>query len=100
MVASCPAQGRNQGDGAGRRGPALRRRPLPAPVPRLDFRGIAAETVGAGSKAALVLEGEVANMSSDDKPVPLIELRRCPKGTQVMVGFAPSRDSVVAGAAP
>jgi hypothetical protein len=54
--------------------------PVPGAAPalrRLDFRSIAAELVGTGPEAALVVEGEVANMSSDDKPVPLIELQRC-----------------------
>jgi hypothetical protein len=95
MVASCPARGRNESDGAAR--PISRRHALhsasgrrilrarvvaalPGAAPlyaAVHFRSIAAELVGTGPQAALVVEGEVANMSSDDKPVPLIELQRC-----------------------
>jgi hypothetical protein len=47
---------------------------VPGLAPGLDFRRVAAEIVGAGADAALVVEGEVANMSSDAKAVPVIEL--------------------------
>ena len=47
---------------------------LPVATAGLAFRAVAAEIVGAGSDAALVVEGEVANMSSDAKAVPVIEL--------------------------
>jgi hypothetical protein len=60
---------------------------------------IAAELAGTGPEAALVLEGEVANMSSDVARAP-DQAPALPEGTQVMVRFASARDSVVAGAAP
>jgi hypothetical protein len=44
------------------------------PAPALDFRGVAAEMVGTGSEAALVIEGEIANMSGDEAALPPIEL--------------------------
>jgi hypothetical protein len=47
---------------------------LRASAPALDFRGVAAEMVGTGSEAALVIEGEIANMSGDEAVVPAIEL--------------------------
>ena len=47
---------------------------LPASAPALDFRGVGAEMVGTGSEAALVIEGEIANMSGDEAALPVIEL--------------------------
>ena len=47
---------------------------LPASAPALDFRGVGAEMVGTGSEAALVIEGEIANMSGDEAALPAIEL--------------------------
>ncbi len=47
---------------------------LPASPPALDFRGVVAEMVGTGSEAALVIEGEIANMSRDEAALPPIEL--------------------------
>jgi hypothetical protein len=47
---------------------------LPASAPALDFHGVAAEMVGTGSEAALVIEGEIANMSGDEAALPAIEL--------------------------
>jgi len=47
---------------------------LPVRASGLDFRLVAAEIVGTGSEAALVVEGEVANMSGDTATVPAIEL--------------------------
>jgi hypothetical protein len=75
MVASCPARGPKTA--TGRLGAAPLDAAVRPPVPGLDFRGTAAELLGTGPDAALVVEGEVANMSSDAKPVPLIELQRC-----------------------
>lgn len=47
---------------------------LPAAAPGLAFRLVTAEKAGTGSEATLVVEGEVANTSGDDKAVPVIEL--------------------------
>jgi hypothetical protein len=47
---------------------------LPLPTAGLDFRLVTAEMVRAGSEAALVVQGEIANMSADEKAVPAIEL--------------------------
>ena len=47
---------------------------LPVPMAGLDFRLVKAEMVGAGAEAALVVQGELANMSVDQKAVPVIEL--------------------------
>lgn len=47
---------------------------LPVPTAGLDFRAVTAEMVGAGAEAALVVQGEVANRSADEKAVPAIEL--------------------------
>ena len=47
---------------------------MPVSSPTLDFRGVAAEMVGTGSGAALVIDGEIANMSGDEAALPAIEL--------------------------
>jgi hypothetical protein len=47
---------------------------LPVQAPGLDFRLVVAEVVGTGSETALVVQGEIANMSGSTEAVPAIEL--------------------------
>jgi predicted Zn finger-like uncharacterized protein len=47
---------------------------LPVNLRGLAFRGVRSELVGAGADRVLVVEGEIANMSGRDAPVPPIEI--------------------------
>ena len=54
---------------------------LPVNLRGLEFRTVRSEVVGAGSDAVLVVEGEIANISGRDAPLPPIEIGvRGPEG--------------------
>ena len=47
---------------------------LPVNLRGIEFRGVRSELAGAGSETFLVVEGEIANISGRDAPVPPIEI--------------------------